>query len=286
MIVRFLTMEKELNRRLNSVGSSRIRARWVWKYWDEADEWMIGEKTDVIIFQKVYTKTLIYQFDCIKIFDICDPDWLEPRPVFETIRQCDAVSCATQPLVDYIKKFVKDKPVVLIPDRVDLEEHKPVKKKHEGRAKSVIWFGYSHNFPYLPKTFDYLLEHGLHLTIVADKNLMFPKQYESLRHSFRKYEYPEIHQEIIKNDIVLLPAGTDIRAQYKSNNKKLTSWALGMPVATTPEELERFLDPDERNKEAKMRMKYVKKHYDVRKSVGEYKQLVSEIIRKKRAKIG
>ena len=69
----------------------------------------------------------------------------------------------------------------------------------------------------------------------------------------------------------------DEKARFKSNNKTLQCWALGMPVAKTADDLDRFVDPAERNKEAKVRLKEIKERWDVKISVDEMKALIEEI---------
>ena len=92
--VGWLTMEKMDNRTFNSVGSSRIRARWLLPYWKEAEEYVIGKKYDVIIFQKVFWSSFKENgnYKGIKILDLADPDWLENKPVFEYIDWVDATT--------------------------------------------------------------------------------------------------------------------------------------------------------------------------------------------------
>ena len=70
----FYTFEKFHNRKLGSIGSSRIRARWVWEAWPEAEEYQIGKYYDVMIFQKVYQIEYAKSLKGIKILDIADPD--------------------------------------------------------------------------------------------------------------------------------------------------------------------------------------------------------------------
>ena len=78
-----------------------------------------------------------------------------------------------------------------------------------------------------------------------------------------------------------MPPDSRPRGQYKSNNKVTKAWALGMPVARMSEDLERFLDPEERKKEAELRLKEVKEKWDVKTSVSEMKQLIEDIKNKK-----
>lgn len=68
-----ITMEYLENRPLNSVGSSRIRGRWLAENWDECSLYTTGKKYDFLIFQKAYWDTMLQNFNGLKIFDLCDP---------------------------------------------------------------------------------------------------------------------------------------------------------------------------------------------------------------------
>ena len=92
------------------------------------------------------------------------------------------------------------------------------------------------------------------------------------------YEYPKVHKDIVNHDIVILPEPEDERGKYKSDNKTLQSWALGIPVAKTPEDLDKFEDPAERNKEIAIRGEEIRKKHDVKYSVEEYRKLIKELI--------
>lgn len=283
MNIAFATMEKIENRPLNSVGSSRIRARWVAKYWnevfseDQAGEYLIGRRYDVMIFQKAYWREMMLQFKGIKIFDLCDPDWLEPRPVVESAQLCDAVTTSTEALAEYLRHFIKDKPIVCIPDRVDLEEHSP-RGVHQGDLKRLIWFGYSHNMHYLEKTFPFLIEKNLQLTLVSNAPYSPPLSFQKLQFRNVLYNFGQLHEEIKKADAVLLPETTDdLKGKFKSNNKTLTAWALGMPVISVPEDFDRFWTEESRNKERDRVLKETKDKWDVRISVKEYKDLIESI---------
>ena len=98
--VGLLTMEKMDNRLFNSVGSSRIRMRWMLPYWDEAEEYGIAKEYETLVFQKVYWGAMMDAFKGVKILDLCDPDWLENKPVFEFVDKVDAVVTSTPALAD------------------------------------------------------------------------------------------------------------------------------------------------------------------------------------------
>jgi hypothetical protein len=274
MRIGFISMQYYDNRKKGTVGSSRIRADWVVENSDGLfEKYKIGEKYDCLIFQKAYWEDMVKNFDGIKIFDICDPDWLDHRPVIEMIRNCDGVTTSTERLAEQIRQFdIGGKPVLCIPDRLDFEWSKPVKPLHEGRAISAVWFGYSNNSHVLDSAVDGLNRRGIKLTVISDK----PYHGNDF---FIPYDEETINEEIIKHDIVLLPkaSSSDYRFQFKSNNKTIQSWALGMPVATNGEELDRFLSADERNKEVELRMKEVHDKWDIKLSVKEYINFINSI---------
>ena len=272
--IAMLDMEKYDNRRENQVGSSRIRGRWVRKYCPEIEEFYDGVKYDAVIYQKAYYKKHMEQFKGVKIFDLCDPDWMDGRPITELTELVDAFTVPTKAMQDFISQLT-DKPVVIIPDRIDPEEHTPVKEQHIGKARSVVWFGYSSNQVVLEQTLIPLKDMLLSLAVISER----PYRNADINID---YKYETLNEELIKHDIVLLPDFTkDRRHKFKSPNKTLTSWALKMPVATTPEELERFMNPDERTKEVEMRYNEVIEKHHVKQSGPQYLDLIDQIIKTK-----
>lgn len=281
--VGFCSMERFDNRVFNSVGSSRIRVRWLINEWPEAEEFLIGKDYEVLIFQKVYWKQMMQQFKGIKILDLCDPDWLEGKPVLEYVDMADATTTSTQALADYIKKLRPNARVLCIPDRIYKPDHQPVKKDFIGDAKSAVWFGYSQNIHYIYKTFDELIRRKLSLTVVCESPFTAPVGYSNLQVYNVPFTFPGVNREIIKHDLVLFPdvSTQDERGKFKSNNKTLQAWACGMPVARTPDDLERFMNPEERKKESELRLKEIDEKWDVKISVQEYKDLIEEIKKEK-----
>lgn len=201
----------------------------------------------------------------------CDPDWLDTVPVVEVMDNCDAVTTSSEALRDEVKKFT-DKPVVFIPDRQDLEFHN-VQKKHEGKAKWVVWFGYSHNAKTLDKTLLTMKRANLKLKVISNCRPPYLKVDKNVKFDWDNPDF-DFNRELLEADFVLMPPDERPRGRFKSKNKTYTSWALGMPVATTPEELKRFLDPEERKKEAEIRLKEVREKYDVKLSVIDFKELI------------
>jgi len=262
-------------------GSSRIRCEWLIKYWPEAEEYKIGKNYDVILFQKVYFPEFMERFNGIKIMDFCDPEWLEGLPVRKCIELADAVTVSSEGLYQFFNIAIKNKPVKLIKDRVDMEINKQ-KKIHKGQAKTVVWFGYSQNAHVLKDTIKRLKEFDLDLIIISDNNVsksLCGTLNADYLDKIKFYHFNEktYNEQIIKGDIVLLPQSIRPRDRFKSENKTVHSWSLNMPVANTLEGLIRLMDESERIKETEKNMKIVLEEYQVKKSVEEYKKLIDEI---------
>lgn len=285
MKIAFATMENFENRAEGSVGSSMIRARWLIKHWPEAEEYKIGYEYDAIIFQKVYWKDMFANFQGIKILDICDPDWLDGKPVFEYVEMADAVVTSTPALADYIQKMAPGKKVICIPDRVDLDSCPRLKFTHQGDLKRVVWFGYHQNFHYVEPCLDEFTRLGIKLTIIADMPFTVPMGYVGAEVENIKYEQKSVMALLSRYDAALLPqvSDVDIRGHFKSNNKDTQCWALGLPVIKLPTDLDAFKDPEVRKAEAEEKRKLVEKEYDVKLSVDEYQELIKTILGSKLA---
>ena len=279
--IKFFTFSQFHNKK--NVGSTRIRVDNLLKYWPEASLYKYGEKPDVLILQKVYVQP-DYEWpktiDCIKILDICDPDWLDDMPIKQSIDAVDAITVPTVPLQEFLQQMTS-KPVKLIKDRFDLTEF-PKLKTHEGEAKSLVWFGYSHNARTLKSAIKSIIDLGLKLTIISNKNPQVLDWAESVKLKRDQYEFIEydpatIYYELSKHDVAILPIGFSPKDRFKSENKEIIANLCGVPVAKDRDQLEALLNPEARNKEAKLKQDYAIKNYDCKISIQEYKELIDEI---------
>ena len=280
-------MEAYECRQKDSVGSSRIRGTWLTKYWPEAEIFQIGKKYDAVIFQKAYFERYMKEYDGIKILDICDPDWLDGRPIKACVELCDAVTCSSVALKEFLES-ITDKPVHYIPDRMDLDYY-PKQKIHKGRARSVVWFGYSNNHKLIDSCLFTLARLGLSLTVISDHPYMPPANVQGIDNDWInenltniKYDQDTVNHEILESgDIVINPKIEDGRFKYKSDNKTYTAWALGIPVATNSDELEALVEEEARIKEADKRLAEIKKFYHTQLSVDQYKEIIDKIFKEK-----
>jgi hypothetical protein len=280
--VGFLTFEQI--RSEVGLGSSRIRARWLINHWQEAELFTIGKKYDAIIFQKAYWTDYARSFPGIKILDLCDPDFLDWRSqCIPMANMCHAVVTPTASLADAISRYTRT-PITVIPDRIDFRLLGDIKKTHEGGgpARTAVWYGYSENFASLDASIEDVISLNIQRLIVIASPRK-PYQLSSRLERYLTLINCEWDEELAPRilalaDVVINYRLSDGRWVYKSNNKSIFAWALGVPVAHSAEELMRLIPEEARVKESQEKYQLVKSLYDVRRSVQEYKQLLDSIL--------
>ena len=282
MKIGIFPFQKYHGRREGSIGSSVIRGDWLADVWDEAEIFQEAKKYSFIIFQKVYWKKYLEAYDGIKILDLCDPDWLSGDLLLKQIEPLvDAITCSSQGLADFVKKIV-DKPVYCIPDRINLEIMN-AKKEHKGITKKVGWFGYYHNAQaVLPYIIQYLDKLNLELLVISNQRFENTTRFD-IELEWRKFDWQSIIDDLISCDVVLNPSTPNLQKRshmYKTNNKSLISWSLGIPVATSLEQLEGLMGEKERQEESKRKLDLVKKEYDIKLSVEQFKEIIKKICQK------
>ena len=278
MRVGFLTFEQFHGKK--DIGSSRIRVDWLIKHWKEAggigdaERFQFGQKYDVVIFQKAYWIEYAKAFKGIKILDVCDADWLMwSYNMKQMIDECDAITCSTLEIAKFLVQLT-DKPVVVIPDRIDFSTM-PEPKVHEGEMNTVVFYGYAENFEVLQSVIPALKKRGLKLIVVSNKSYVAGDvgiEIQNLPWSPSTWI-----ADVMRGDVILNPRSLKGRFKYKSDNKTVQGWALGIPVAHTDKELDLFKTAEARNKEAKERYAEVREERDVKKSVVELTELINEI---------
>ena len=160
----------------------------------------------------------------------------------------------------------------------------PQQKEHFDKARTVVWFGYYGNAKVvLPQVLPSLKARGLNLLVVS--NYVYEPDMD-FGVEVRNVDYrPEsAFIDIQGADFAINPPSLLRNFKYKSNNKTLISWALGLPVASTAEDMDRFMKPEERNKEVVKRMKEIKEKWDIKQSVEQFKEILCDIQKTKETK--
>lgn len=276
--VRFFTFEQFHNKK--NIGSTYIRVHQLINNWPDAELYKYGELADALIFQKVYAVD-DYLFPekynhGVKILDICDPDWLEGALVKRMVDAMDAVTCPTKTMQKFIQQLT-DKPVVVIPDRFDLKLL-PKPKTHKGRAKSAVWFGYSHNAVVLKFAVKAVEKKGFKITIISNEDPQVQRWGEDKsNYTYKRFKQETLYKELLKHDIVLLPKGNRPVDRFKSNNKTIIANLCGLPVVYDLESLEAVMDEQSRSEFATLSYAHALKNYDVKLSIQQYKDLINEL---------
>ena len=260
---------------LKNSASERFRCDWLLPYL-EADKYDGSQNLnnyEVIIYQKAYTSPWVRQLaaerkgKCLQIWDVTDPEWVyRAKLAKEMIDSIDVITVSTTALKRSIKK-VTNKPVYIIPHRHELSFYKE-KKVHRNILKpALVWFGYACNFARVIPLLPYINSKHYNLTAICEQ----PVHWKTYRPDFIPWGLHTVNKDIIRGDIVLNPLDDE---GYVSNNKSVFSWLLGMPVAETIEDIERFKDYNERVKESEKRMKEARKKYDIRHSAKELESII------------
>ena len=263
-----------------NIGSSRIRADWLIEKWgtDErstAERFKQGGKYDVVIFQKAYWLEYAKAFKGIKILDLCDPDWLDwNTPLVQMIQEVDAITCSTQAICDFVSNLT-EKPVKLIKDRINLDTLPKNKKQHVGTATKIAWFGYDTNQAMLSQAIPVLIEKKMSLVVISNKPYhLKPLDRKNLELKNYAWGKDTVDLDLLTADIVINPKKDTGKWKYKSDNKTIHAWSLGIPVAHNDTELKSFMSEESRKKESEKRLEQVYKDYDVLESVEEMKNLI------------
>jgi hypothetical protein len=257
----------EIDKYLINSGSQRLRCDWLAPLVnaDIYDRTQDLEKYDVIIYQKTYITNEVrviaekYKHK-LQIFDLCDPEhWFRKDLVQYMVDRCKLITCSNQWLADELSKAF-NREVTVIPDRQNLDFYK-VKKVHEDVPIKLVWFGYSDNFYLVKPYLEEIRERQIPIFVIGD--------YPVNNGVFYQWSLDSFCSIIIKGDVVFNPT-----TPWKSNNKTTTAWALNMPVATNIEEVDRFLDYNERVKESQLKIQEVNEKWDIKLSANELLELI------------
>lgn len=300
------------------LASSRIRGHNLSKYWRECDDFFYPEEFnqtseeffdprnqfkilkdyDVVIFNKTYewrVAKMLNENGQIVIVDMCDPDHLLTHSSQQRVNDCistleyaTAVVVNGQEMKDSVNEVYKGE-IHIIPDRMDLEGL-PQKTNHSENLEKVVWYGYSENLRVLEPYLKDIIDMGLEITVISDKffdNLLIAgcKHKPQDKITFKVWHPDTINEQILSHDAVFI--GDDLDpyfSKFKSNNRAMTGYSLGMPVAWDIDDLNRLKSKSTRELDAKEGSLMCRRYFDCRHSVWEMDQLIKKLLRDKSTK--
>ena len=275
-----------------SWGSSRMRCYWPAKYmgatvvtWNEVlsgkqieDDRIICQKLGNIEFMRRWLDRGAEVW-----WDLCDPAWWfspgDAKPLAEMVT---GIVASNPGLAEDFTEW-SGRPCEMIPDRLELE-HFPKQREHQA-AKPVrfIWFGVSVNRLTLCGAWANLARlvangHHISLTIMDNQPELLLGLGNEVPLNYIRFGL-EIEAAVISShDIALLPPYPGPWGKRKSNNKTLSAWACGVPVASGLDyrELVALVESAElRASEGARGRREVEEHWNVEKSAEEWMDLLS-----------
>lgn len=284
MLTGFVTFEDFHGRK--DIGSSRIRARWLVERWADAgpdlgraEIFKFGRKYDAVVYQKAYWWQHAEAFKGVKILDVCDPDFLQwGYPIRRMIDACDAVTCPTEKLAVGLADFAGGKPVWIIPDCV-LDPGRLPLKQHRGDLGTIAWFGNYENFPVLDGAVPAIVKRDLELLVISNKAFTPLAKLAGEKLKLRNLPWsPDTWQnDLLKADLVINPRSNAGAFAYKSDNKTVQAWALGLPVALNDKEIDAMASAEARTEEGARRRRWVEENRNVKEAVKLMKELIAEL---------
>jgi hypothetical protein len=257
-------------------GSVRLRAEWVCNHWPGAEVYDYSQPfagAQLYVFQKAYlvertrdwTEAAARWRDqgrCRLAFDLCDPDFLDYehyRRMSRALPLFDFATVTTEAIAKWVERYL---PTYIIPDRVDMQALGAIGRKEDTGSTDkprVVWAGYVHNVSAMDELRGAVEQLGLELTVMARE---------------KPLPFDDFWRAVLEHDVLLNPRLGVAPFSYKSDNKTLIGWALGMPVARNAQELEALCDPEWRAQVTRTWQDEIEQNWQVEKSVRQWEKIV------------
>jgi hypothetical protein len=242
--------------------------------------------TDVIVFQKIFDTEfakMAHSLGKSVMWDICDPlYWFDPDHCKEVVKHCDMVVCSNPGLTRDFTDWCNDTvPAITIADRVKLDNY-PLRREHrKSDPVRLIWFGLGVNrFAVMGAlaNLERLVANGykIELTIQDDQpNVNWQHVTNAFPVYHTQFRVESENQVLASHDVAILPPYPGAWGKVKSNNRMITAWACGLPVADgfDYEELVYLLDPAIREAVAAENYQELIQDWLIEKSAAEWEAL-------------
>lgn len=279
-------------------SSSRYRAWWLAKYADWANCKLLSEiaKSDfenyeVVVWPKPCAhdqRMAVAKFKhagARVIWDICDPMWwLAPTDTSAMLALVDDVVVSSDGLARDLDAALGVEAHV-INDRMCADFHPAPKEYKDAIAPVLIWYGWGWNrvasLSAAALGLQSLVARGVRFNLrVLDDGPPGGVGFDGIDTQYHKWRIGTFHEELISADVALCPGYAGPWGRMKSNNKEVSAWWAGLPVARldTINDVEcavRLLtDVGERAQEGAANRAVAEREYDVQTSVYEWEQII------------
>ncbi len=267
-------------------ASSRLRCYWPAQYMD-AEVVTMGDPlpdADVYIWQKsAHIKQIAERKDARHWWDVCDPlHWFSPDESGRILELVDGIVASNSALAHDLQAWA-NREVHTIPDRLELS-HYPIRRQHDDSDPlRFIWYGLGVNRAALMGSWAILARlaangYKVELTIFDDRPDVEFRPGPEVPIYHKRWRLREENKVLAVHDIALVPPYPGAWGKVKSNNKKITAWACGLPTTTAHEWDETLLKMIDnawmRDIEGTTMRSIVEEQYDVRQSAADWEALL------------
>lgn len=288
--------------RKSEVASTRIRVNFPYKYMKNAiisDDFDELSKCDAVIFQTRYEKEAIALAKELKeegkivLLDFTDPLWDENicmekvNNIKKMCQYADMMMLPTGGLSLMFTNFYNNLAIAIVPDRIDLDLYTTLVPHRDKQKYRIVWHGAYGNISSiddlaredlerLGKDFDITL-----VCIYNETNKYKVKPFENIKVEMIEWSNQGVIDQLLNSDLSINPKYVFPNPRfYKSNNKTVTAWALGVPCIENNfyEEGKKFLlSADLRNIEGREKRKLVEDKFDAKLSAIELEDIVHKL---------
>lgn len=285
----------------DEVASTRIRITWALPYMPTAivsEDFEELKTCDVVVFQtRIQTKdwqmaAKLRDLGVKIIFDFTDPHWIKEydpdaiHPVFYKIAELS--HCVTLPTEGIEKTFNAAFPFVrteIVKDRLDLNLYNKIKEHKDTKEFKILWHGSYGNICSIDLARADLeklgLEYKIKLICVYDKSTKYSvKPFKNIEVEVREWSNQKVIDSLLESDLSINPKYDNWKS-YKSNNKTITAWALGIPCIERNfyAELKKYCQSSTlRNVIGQSLRQHVVKEYDVKETSKEWYDIANMLL--------
>jgi hypothetical protein len=285
-------------------ASTRIRVRWAVKH--NSNFIMAEDFKDLVqcngtVFQTRFAPPDIALAKRLKqanrfiIFDLTDPQWDLDHYVdsidgnfAQMVDLADLVTVPTQVLKDYFLKQFPSKEVSIIKDRIDLDVYDKIKLHRPRNTYQILWTGSYCNLCSMELARNDLerlgKEFSIKLLCIYDQiNNYRIKPFDNIKVETMEWTHDLVINELLKSDLSINPKFDNHWKSYKSDNKTMMAWSLGVPCVERNfyKEIKKYLnDHDLRNREANVKRAIIEKEYDSKLTMQEWEECAIKLSKK------
>lgn len=287
-----------------NVASTRFRVTWPAKY---NEDFIVTEdinellKCDVVVYQTRFEERDVQSVVGFKnagirvISDFTDPHWESeyggsiPERLRFMVGQSDIITLPTENLRKSFLKEFPNKRVEIVLDRIDLEIYGQLRVHKDTDKYTILWHGSFGNRGSVEELARDDLErlgenYNIKLLCIYDNCEHYPiPEFDNIELECREWSEQAVIDGLLESDISINPK-YDNWKNYKSNNKTVMSWALGVPCIERNfyREIKKYLDNTAKRKTvgADCR-KIVEQQYDVKDTAKEWVDITDKLFMKR-----